>query len=204
MEDRTISISLEKAREWYNSDNVGLREIALQAFSDSELRYGFSGIKTIKDACDRLNYDYGNVVLMADRIKELSKASAAMFEANIVRKALECDNGHSDSTIYYPYNPIITEQSVCDNSDVNSGNMSVIGNVRYNGDTLYVLGGRANIGGGVGMTEFDEINGICFCDANVALFGCRGKEVAEHFGKYFGMLITEAKYGDLYEFDIIK
>lgn len=27
--------------------------------------------------------------------------------------------------------------------------------------------------------------------------------MVEHFGKYFGMLITEAKYGDLPDFEIV-
>ena len=30
------------------------------------------------------------------------------------------------------------------------------------------------------------------------------KEIAEHFSRYFGTLITEAKYGDLKGFEIIN
>ena len=30
------------------------------------------------------------------------------------------------------------------------------------------------------------------------------KEIAQHLGKYFGMLITEAKYGDLPDFQITE
>lgn len=30
------------------------------------------------------------------------------------------------------------------------------------------------------------------------------KEIAQHLGKYFGMLITEAKYGDMVDFEIIS
>ena len=29
-------------------------------------------------------------------------------------------------------------------------------------------------------------------------------EIAEHFSKYFGMLITEAKYGDMVKFEVIE
>ena len=29
------------------------------------------------------------------------------------------------------------------------------------------------------------------------------KEIAQHFGKYFGMLITEAKYADMVNFEIL-
>ena len=35
--ERNITITLEKAREWYNSSNTSLKEIVLQAFSKEEL-----------------------------------------------------------------------------------------------------------------------------------------------------------------------
>lgn len=40
--ERNITITLEKARELYNSDNESFKEIALQAFDKDELvcRYG--------------------------------------------------------------------------------------------------------------------------------------------------------------------
>ena len=41
-------------------------------------------------------------------------------------------------------------------------------------------------------------------NARFGFLGCATKEIAEHFGKYFGILITEAKYGDMVEFEIIE
>ena len=41
-------------------------------------------------------------------------------------------------------------------------------------------------------------------DANFGFLGCATKKIAQHFGKYFGMLITEAKYGDMVDFEIIE
>ena len=41
-------------------------------------------------------------------------------------------------------------------------------------------------------------------DANFAFLGCASKEIAKHLGKYFGVLITEAKFGDLDGFEIIE
>ena len=35
--ERSIKVSLEKARGWYNSGNESLREVALQAFKEDEL-----------------------------------------------------------------------------------------------------------------------------------------------------------------------
>lgn len=37
MEKRNVTISLEKAKEWYNSNDTSLKEIALQAFTKKEL-----------------------------------------------------------------------------------------------------------------------------------------------------------------------
>ena len=37
MEERHVTISFEKAKEWYNSNNSSLKEIALQAFTKEEL-----------------------------------------------------------------------------------------------------------------------------------------------------------------------
>ena len=37
MEERNIKVSFEKAKEWYNSNNPTLKELALQAFKEKEL-----------------------------------------------------------------------------------------------------------------------------------------------------------------------
>lgn len=37
MEERTIKITFNKAKEWYNSNNSSLKEVALQAFTKEEL-----------------------------------------------------------------------------------------------------------------------------------------------------------------------
>ena len=38
MEKRNISISLEKAKEWYEGGNMTLRQLALEAYSEEELK----------------------------------------------------------------------------------------------------------------------------------------------------------------------
>lgn len=38
MEKRNISISLEKAREWYEGGNITLEQLALEAYSEEELK----------------------------------------------------------------------------------------------------------------------------------------------------------------------
>lgn len=90
--ERTIAITLEKAREWYNSDNESLKEIALQAFRKEELTiFDFTRIKTFEDALTALEYTESTKVYIRNTINDISmysKASAAMAQLNIVRKAL--------------------------------------------------------------------------------------------------------------------
>ena len=46
MKERNVTITLEKAQEWYNSGNDSLKEIALQAFNENELKFDFRNINS--------------------------------------------------------------------------------------------------------------------------------------------------------------
>lgn len=48
MKERNVTVTLNKAKEWFNSGNVTLKEIALQAFDKDELTYNFKSITTFK------------------------------------------------------------------------------------------------------------------------------------------------------------
>ena len=57
MKERNITVTLNKAKEWFNSGNATLKEIALQAFSKEELTtFDFTKIKTFEDALTALVY----------------------------------------------------------------------------------------------------------------------------------------------------
>lgn len=58
METRNITVTLEKAKEWYNSGDATLKEVALQAFNKDELVHNFKNIITFKGACEALNENY--------------------------------------------------------------------------------------------------------------------------------------------------
>lgn len=210
MEKRNIEVTLEKAREWYNSDNATLKGVALQAFNEDELTCNFKNITTFKKACEALGLDYDDVSYLEEDIAKVSKASAAMFKLNIIRKALNfgkdlhLTKDPKDSCIYYPYNPFVTKSSTYYKSEINSGTMEIIGKIKSEGEEYYVLGGYAYDGGYDGLGCFASHSGMGTASAVVGFLGCATKEIAQHFGKYFGMLITEAKYGDLPSFQIIK
>lgn len=52
METRNISVTLEQAREWYNSENNTLRTLALNAYTNEELELNYSLIESkVDQAC---------------------------------------------------------------------------------------------------------------------------------------------------------
>lgn len=210
MKERNVTVTLEKAKEWYNSGNTTLKEIALQAFDKEELIYNFKNIKTLENACEALGLNYSIISIIAKDIATFSKASAAMFKLNIIRKALNLGQDlhltkdSKDYYIYYPYNPFITKSSTYYKSDINSGRMEVIGKIKNEGEEYNILGGGAANGGSANLGGFVSSKGVGFADSDIGFLGCASKEIAEHFSKYFGMLITEAKYGNMVDFKIIK
>lgn len=211
MKERNVTVTLSKAKEWFNSGNATLREVALQAFDKTELTSNFTGIGTFRDACTVLKLDYHVMLSIVNTIKQVSRASAAMFKLNIVRKALNLGQDLSltrspkDSYVYYPYNPLMTNSSTFYDNDISLGNMEVIGKIKSEGKEYKVLGSTAVDGGYVGLGVFYPGDGVAYADARVGFFGCASKEIAQHFSKYFGMLIIEAEYADMVkDFEIVE
>ena len=55
MESRNVTLTLQKAKEFYNSGNATLKEVALQAFTQKELTTpNYTDIRTFEDACKAL------------------------------------------------------------------------------------------------------------------------------------------------------
>ena len=207
MEERNVTVTLDKAKEWFNSGNATLKEIALQAFDKDELTFNFKNITTFKKACEALGLNYNIISIVTKDIATFSRASAAMFKLNIIRKALNLSQDlhlTKDYYIYYPYNPFITKSSTYYKSEINSDKMKVIGKIKSEGEEYNVLGGYAADGGSAGLGNFYSDSGVGNANANIGFLGCANKEIAQHLGKYFGMLITEAKYGDIVDFEIIE
>ena len=207
--EREITVTLEKAREWYSSDNKSLKEIALQAFTKDELIYNFKNITTFKKACEALGLNYDIISIVAKDVATFSKASSAMFKLNIIRKALNLGQDlhltkdPKGSHLYYPYNPFVTKSSIVYERELNLGRVKIIGKIKSEGEEYNVLGGIAFYGGSAGLGLFDSDLGVGYTYARIGFLGCATKEIAQHFGKYFGMLITEAKYADMIDFEML-
>ena len=205
---KTLDISIDMAREWYNSGNETLRKLALECYSVDELKVvSFEEIKTFEDAVNVLNLDIDDVYMTINRLEKISKASTAMFKLNIIKNALNLNyelhltRGQKRSYIYCPYNPFITKSSTYYNDKINSGEMEIIGKFKNKSEEYYVLyGGSTEYDAGLGF--YYPCTGIGHADIDLSIIGCATEEIANHFGKYFGMLITEAKYGDVDDFTI--
>ena len=210
MKERNVTVTLNKAKEWFNSGNATLKEIALQAFSKNELVCNSKNITTFQKACKVLGLNYGEMLHITMNIATISKASVAMFKLNIIRKALNfgqdlhLTKDPKDSYIYYPYNPFVTKSSTYYKNEINSGKMEVIGKIKSEGEEYNVLGGGAHNGGSAGLGIFDSHYGVGYAYSVIGFLDCANKEIAQHLGKYFGMLITEAKYGDMVDFEIVQ
>lgn len=209
MKERNVTVTIDKAKEWFSSGNATLKEIALQAFREEELTWHYSQIKTLEDACKALGLNYDIISIVAKDVAIFSKASAAMFKLNIIRKALNLGQDlhltkdPKGSHLYYPYNPFIIKNSTFYNSELNSGRMKVIGKIKSEGALYNVLGCYANFSGSAGLGCFNSDLGVNFAHTIIGFLGCASQEIAQHFGKYFGMLITEAKYADMVDFEIL-
>ena len=54
-----------------------------------------------------------------------------------------------------------------------------------------------------------DYKGLCnsykkYCFIDNGLLGCATEDIARHFGKYFAMLIMEAMYADIVDFEIVE
>lgn len=211
MEERNITINIDEARKWFYSGSKALKEIALQAFNRYELMYDFTGITTFMDACDKLGLNYNDTLNIACGIAKVSKASAAAFKLDIVRRALNfgqdlyLTEDPEYSYIHYPINPFIIKGSNHYNDEINSGKMEIIGKIKTEDKEYNVLGGGVGFTGSAGLGSFTYDDGVGSANGNFGFLGCANKEIAKHFGKYFGMLITEAKYaGIIKDFEILE
>ena len=207
----TFDVTLSKAREWYNSGNKTLKEIALKAFLENELNpHPYSEIKTFEDAVKALGMNLQLELTIVEDIEKESKASAAMYKLNIVRKALNLGQdlklakNTEDSCIYYPYNPLTDNGSNYFRDAIKYSNIEVIGKIRSDETEYNVLGNSAVSNCGAGLSVFYYKSGFAQSDPCTCFLGCANKEIAQHFGKYFGMLITAAKYSYLSDFEVIE
>ena len=119
-EKNPIRLTIDEAMEVFSKP-------ALKPFSENGLKPTyFDEIKTFEDAVKALGMNSQLELTIVEDIEKESKASAAMYKLNIVRKALNLGQdlhltkNPEDSQIYYPYNLFVTENSIYYERDYNA------------------------------------------------------------------------------------
>lgn len=194
MEKRIIKISIETARDWYRGSNDSLKTLALQAFKEDELKPSYQNIKTLTDVKRVLNISDSNWNNINNIPVTEAKYSALIA---LIRKALHIGVNTSlwTGNYYYPYFYIGKSENVKKYTSYNCKNIEVIEKFPT-GETSLSVGGGVAHGSHAGLTRFYGCFSVSCASAFVGALGCISKEIAEHFGKYFGHYILKSWYGD--------
>lgn len=194
MEKRIIKISIETARDWYRGSNDSLKTLALQAFKEDELKPSYQNIKTLTDVKRVLNISDSNWNNINNIPVTEAKYSALIA---LIRKALHIGVNTSlwTGNYYYPYFYIGKSENVKKYTSYNCKNIEVIEKFPT-GETSLSVGGGVYNGSVAGLAGFYGYGSVGLTSAYVGALGCISKEIAEHFGKYFGHYILKSWYGD--------
>ena len=192
METRNVTLTLQKAKEFYNSGNDALKEVALQAFTKEELTNPeYTNIKTFEDAClalgmdiNKVARDLNNFTFLGDGLGEHLRA---IYKLGIIRKAL---NGAD-------WKPKMTKGNIhCGwvrfykkSSDIPS-NKKIIGKFIADGQKYFLVGGLMDSRFGNGLGGY----GSGYSSADLGLFCCKSSEIAQYLSEQFGKLIFDACY----------
>ena len=196
METRNVTLTLQKAKEFYNSGNDALKEVALQAFTKKELTTPeYTSIKTFEDACAALRMDINKVARDLNNLTclegGLGEHLRAIYKLDIIRKALngtdwkpKMDKGN----IYYGWVRFYKKSS-----DIPS-NKKIVGNFIADGQKYILVGGFKTRGYFDGLGAFYYGWGYGGSDAHSGLLCCKSAEIAQYMSEQFGKLIFDACY----------
>lgn len=197
METRNVTLTLEKAKEFYNSGNAALKEVALQAFTKEELTIPkFEDIKTFKDALHALGM-YRVFGQYPSNISEMAYFNHidAISKIDIIRKALNGDWKPSlvkKDIVYYPFIRFYPANKAKDVANSKGGKL---------GPSFIADGEKYTlVGGGPSYYSCDYYGVGHFCggdgrvNAYAGLLCCKSEEIAQHMSRYFMKEIFEAVY----------
>ena len=193
METRNVTLTLQKAKEFYNSGNAALKEVALQAFTQEELTTpNYTEIRTFKDACKALGMDRSKVESDLTYLEgSLGKHLTAVYKLDIIRKALNGTDWKpkmADGEIYYGWLRFYRKPS-----DVPS-NKKIIGNFIADGQEYLLVGGFGDYWGYDGLGSFFSGCRYGYLSATLGLICCKSKEIAQYMSEQFGKIIFDACY----------
>lgn len=196
METRNVTLTLEKAKEFYNSGNAALKEVALQAFTQEEITTPkYTDIKTFKDAVKALGMDRDDVFCDISHMKaiegNLGKHLTAIYKLDIIRKALngaDWEPKITEGNIYYGWVRFYEKST-----DVPS-DKKIIGSFYADGKKYLLVGGFWSSGCFVGLGSFYFWCGRGDSYPNLGLLCCKSAEIAQYMSEQFGKVIFDACY----------
>ena len=196
METRNVTLTLQKAKEFYNSGNAALKEIALQAFTQEELTTKYTDIKTFEDTCEAIGLPmykantYIKAILLKDEVG-IGQHLVAIYKLDIIRKALNGVDWKpkiAEGKIYYGWVRFYKKSSNI------PSNKKIIGNFIADGQKYLLVGGFGTCGYCDGISYFDFGCGCRSSSTNLGLLCCKSAEIAQYMSEQFGKLILEACY----------
>jgi len=196
MESRNVTLTLDKAKEFYNSGNAALKEVALQVFTKEELTNPeYTNIKTFEDACEALRMDINSVEYDLNKLSDLEgnlgKHLTAIYKLNIIRKALNGADWKpkmAEGDIYYRWVRFYKKSS-----NVPS-DKKIIGNFIADGQKYLLVGDFRGYRSCDGLGYFYSGSGYGSSDAHLGLLCCKSEEIAQYMSEQFGKLIFDACY----------
>ena len=193
METRNVTLTLEKAKEFYNSGNTALMEVALQAFTKEELTIPkCQNIKTFEDACRALDMDLPYLKVEPSVGNSIADHLYAICKLDIIRRALNGNWKPSlvEDIVYYTFVRFYPANKAKDVANSNRGKLGP--SFMADGEKYTLVGGGYYCVGGPGVGNFLEGDGNV--NANAGLLGCKSEEIAQHMSRYFMKEIFEAVY----------
>ena len=201
METRNVTLTLEKAKEFYNSGNAALMEVALQAFTKEELTIPkWQNIKTFEDAYRTLGMDLPYLKVDPSVGNSIADHLYAICKLDIIRRALNGDWKPSlvEGRVYYPFVEFYLANKV---KEATNRNVWKLGpSFMADGEKYTLVSGGYYCVGAPGVGNFLEGDG--YVNANAGLLGCKSEEIAQHMSRYFMKEIFEAvyaQYNGMYE-----
>ena len=196
METRNVTLTLQRAKEFYNSGNTALKEVALQAFTQEELTTTkYTDIKTFEDACIALGMNINKVARDLNSLTclegGLGEHLTAIYKLNIIRKALNGADWKpkmAEGNIYFVWVRFYKEPS-----DI-PYNKKIIGKFIADGQKYILVGSLKGTRYFKGLGSLCSLYGYGVSDAHLGLLCCKSAEIAQYMSEQFGKLIFDACY----------
>ena len=195
MECRNVTLTLEKAKEFYNSGNEALKKVALQAFTVEELKsVYFRDIKTFEDACKALNmslkYVECDIIRLSKVEGNLGNHLIAIYKLDIIRKALNGADWKpkmTEDNIYYGWVRYYLHNK-------KPSNKKTIATFKADGQKYLLVGGFGDYGYCDGLGNLNYRLGYSYSCADISLLCCKSPEIAQYMTEQFGKIIFDAYY----------